>query len=118
MRIIIKDFLLPLLVTIILELLMLYWLKEKHKKIFILSILMNAFTNISLNLFIFVFSFKSPIQYFLMVFLIELGIWIFEGIMYHQFLHDVKKSVKYSFFCNGFSFLMGYIMQFLFIFIG
>lgn len=111
---IIKHYFIPLLLTIVIEDLILFILKEKRKKVYLASILINIITNLSLNLFISNIIFSSINHYFLIIIPLELFIWILEGISYFLLIKDIKKSISYTLFCNSASFIIGLCIQFFF----
>lgn len=96
-----------LIITIIIELLMLFLLREKNYRIFLLSIVINVLTNVGLNVGL---QFVKPGYYYLAVTLLEALIVGIEALAYCLVFKDFKKSLKISFACNLASFLIGLIL--------
>ncbi|MDE5855727.1 MAG: hypothetical protein K2H06_01635, partial [Anaeroplasmataceae bacterium] len=101
----------PLTLTLLIETLVLYLLKERRKRVYILSIGMNLITNISLNLIGYYVIVEQLWLYFIMVVLLEAVIWIIEGLGYYVGIKDKKKAILYTLCCNGMSFFFGTILQ-------
>lgn len=106
-QIIIYFVLKALIITIISELLILLVQKESNYKIYLLSIVINIITNVSLNIGI---QFINPKHYYLIVGLLEVLIVFIEAILYDFIYNDLKKSLRISCLCNIMSFLMGFIL--------
>lgn len=100
----------PLALTLIIESLVLYLLKERRKKVYFLSIEMNVITNISLNL-IGYYIIEQLWVYVIVVILLETIIWIIEGLGYYFVIKDRRKAILYTLACNGMSFFLGTILQ-------
>ncbi len=102
--------LLPLILTVMLEGLVLFLLRERSIGTFVFFAALNTATNLSLNLFIQLYSFASVLGYHLIVFALELLIVALEAALYFLYTGNFKKSVKYSFFCNLTSYLAGFFI--------
>ena len=107
----------PLALTLIIEALVLFLLKERRKRADILSIGMNVITNISLNLIGYFIYIEQLWLYAIMIILLEVIIWILEGLGYYAGIKDKKKAILYTLACNGMSFFLGTILQVLLNFI-
>ncbi|MCM1131413.1 MAG: hypothetical protein NC310_04540 [Roseburia sp.] len=94
----------PLVLTLIIETLVLYFLKERRKRVFLLLIGMNVITNISLNLIGYYVEIEQLWVYVIMIIILEAIIWIIEGIGYFIEIKDKRKAILYTLACNGMSF--------------
>ncbi|MDE7385280.1 MAG: hypothetical protein K2M84_05935 [Anaeroplasmataceae bacterium] len=101
----------PLILTLLIETLVLVILKERRKKVYILSIGMNVITNVSLNLIGYYSNIEELWLYFFMVILLEAIIWFIEGIGYYIGIKEKRKATLYTLTCNGMSFFLGTIIQ-------
>lgn len=99
------------ILTCIIEIVVLFIIKEKRKEIYLFSIFINLFTNIPLNIFILNYSFSSIPSYFLIVLLLELVIIIIEAMLYYLIFKNVIKGLKYSLILNISSYLIGLIIS-------
>lgn len=106
-QILIYFILKALIITIIIELLMLFVLGEKNYKIFLLSILINIITNISLNIGI---QFINPQYFYVLVGILEVVIAFIEAAGYNLIYKDYKKSLRVSCLCNAASYLLGFVL--------
>lgn len=97
-----------LLLTISVELGMLRLMGEKHRKVFVGSVVINILTNIPLNLVL--FAVGSTIGSLLTG---ELLVLVLEAIGYYILIHDWKRAFIYSLLCNVTSFLVGVLIQFM-----
>lgn len=102
-----RQIVLPLILTILLELTALIALREKRKRVFFAQIGMNVLTNISLNLMIKLFPFNQIAVYFIFFIGAELIIILIEMLLYLIVTKNLKKSFLYSACCNIFSALIG-----------
>ncbi len=98
------------LLTIILECLVLYLLKEREKMFFVYWGALTAFTNLSANLFIALTFNGGTLEYWHNVVIIELIVFLLEFILCFVYLGDLRKSALYSLVCNLTSFLIGLII--------
>ena len=94
-----------LLITLVVELLMLFLLKERKIKIFIVCGIINIITNPILNIIL-----QYTNHYYLLLIILEIVIVIIEGIIYYLFKKDIKKAFMISLICNLASLLMGMII--------
>ena len=101
----------PLALTLIIEVFVLYLLKERRKRVYALCVGMNVITNISLNLIGYYVIIDNLWLYALMVILLEAIIWILEGLGYFVEIKDKKRAILYTLVCNGMSFFLGTILQ-------
>lgn len=97
--------------TLVIELIALGILRERRIRVYLLSILMNSFTNISINLFGYYYAFPSIGAYIGIVLALEAIVWVLEGLGYYALLKDKKKSILYTLVCNGSSFALGMLIQ-------
>ena len=101
----------PLMATFLLEsFLLLYVLRERRWLVLAASVLLNIFTNVPLNAFVITFGVTSP----LCLVGLECVVVVVESVGYWLVLHDRRKAFKYSFLCNTFSALVGFLCQFAF----
>ncbi|MDE7213800.1 MAG: hypothetical protein K2N42_04405, partial [Anaeroplasmataceae bacterium] len=78
----IKYLAVPLVLTLLIETIVLVILKERRIKVYVVSIIMNIVTNISLNLIGYHLVINSIWLYYIIVILLEILIWFLEGIGY------------------------------------
>lgn len=94
--------LLALTLTILMELGVLWLLMERSPKVFVMSVVINAITNVPLNLVVQHVGYSTKV-----VIMGELLVFIVEALWYLIFIRDIKKALVYSFLCNAVSFLCG-----------
>lgn len=99
------------LLTCIIEIIILIILSERRINILLFSLLINALTNIPLNLFLKFNKFDSVFIYYLIVIILEILIIFIESVLYYLVIKDKKKSIMYGFFCNSFSFSIGILIM-------
>lgn len=100
------HFLLPLILTIAIELLVLLGLRERQSKILLASVAINIVTNLPLNIAL------SIIGYDWIYILIgELLVLIIEALWYILFTKNIKQAAIYSLLCNVTSYLTGLLIQ-------
>lgn len=109
----VKYLVAPLILTIWIEIGVLFLFKERRSKVYLLSLGMNFVTNISLNLIGYYLVIDTIWLYYIVVLLLEFLIWFLEGIGYYSIIKDKKKSCFYSLACNLCSFLLGSGLLFL-----
>ena len=103
--------LIALLLTIIIELFVLWFFKERHRLFFVYWGGVTALTNLLANLFIlYVFS-GGDVEYWICVVIIEALVFISEAALCFVYNSDLKKSIKYSAVCNLFSFGIGLLIS-------
>ena len=95
--------------TIIVELCVLLYLRERRAKVLWASVGINTLTNIPLNLY-----FLCIGGEWISVLLAEILVVIVEGGLYYLFLRNIRQALVYSFFCNAISFLSGLLISLLF----
>ena len=95
--------------TIIVELCVLLYLRERRAKVLWASVGINTLTNITLNLY-----FLCIGGEWISVLLAEILVVIVEGGLYYLFLRNIRQALVYSFFCNAISFLSGLLISLLF----
>ena len=100
------QLLIVLTLTILIELGVLWLLMERRRKVLALSVVINVFTNVPLNLVV------MHVGYSTMTVLIgELIVFIVEALWYLIFIRDIRKALIYSLLCNAVSFLIGLLGQ-------
>lgn len=97
-----------LLLTIVIELVVLLIIKVKDKKIFLASVIINVFTNISLNLII---QTIPGTYYHIAVIGLEIIIVIVEYYLYFFLLRNAKQAIKIAILCNLASYLIGLLLM-------
>ena len=97
-----------LLLTIVIELVVLLILNVKDKKTFLASVIINVFTNVSLNLIIQII---PATYYHIVVIGLEIIIVIVEYYFYYLLLRNAKQAIKIALFCNLASYLTGLILM-------
>jgi len=95
-----------LLPTIVIELVVLWSLRERRGDVLWSSVVVNIMTNVPLNLFVIYVS-----NSVLTIFLGELLVVIVEALWYWYFVGNWRRAFVYSFLCNGISFLLGLLAQ-------
>lgn len=97
-----------LILTIVIELIVLLILRERNYKIYLLSIIINIITNVSLNIYV---QFIDVRYYYLIITFLEILIVIIEAIGYNLIYKDYKKSLLIAFLCNIASYLLGLLLM-------
>ncbi len=100
-----------LVITLIVELAMLHFFKEKDYKIYVLSALINTITNLSLNYMILNIPFPQMFYYYLFVGILEVLIVFIEALAYMLYYKKFKKAFLISLTLNGTSFLVGLLIN-------
>ena len=95
-----------LIPTILIELGVLWLLKEQRKKVLLSSIAVNVLTNVPLNLYVLLVNDSMGD-----ILIGEVAVFLVEAVWYWCFTHRVKQAVIYSFLCNAISFLIGLLLQ-------
>ena len=103
----INYYLLPLVITIITELFCLVVYKEKRILVYLIQILMNCITNISLNYILRVIGSTSNDELFL--FILELVVFVIEGSVYSIIYKNLFIGFTLSFCCNILSYSFGIV---------
>lgn len=99
-----------LISTIVIELGVLYLLKERRKKVLWSSVVINILTNVPLN--IFVLFVNGSLQ---TVLIGEVIVLVVETLWYRMFVGSMGRAAVYSVSCNAISFLLGVLVQLLWI---
>jgi hypothetical protein len=100
----------PLVLTILIELGVLLLMGERQRRILWLSVVVNMLTNVPLNLSLFYLEADD-----MTVIVGELVVVVVEALWYFAFLRKWKKAIAYSLFCNVISFLSGLVLLILFV---
>ena len=101
----------PLMATIILESLLLLYMREGRWQVLAVSVVLNILTNVPLNAFVMAYRVTYPLY----LIGLECVVVIIEFIGYWLVLHDRNKAFRYSLLCNMFSALTGCLFQILFL---
>ena len=104
-------FLLPLLATIVLELGVLWLLRERRAKVLWASVIINIFTNVTLNLILFNGPHPTPALHILVG---ELTVIVIETLWYFLFVRNWRQAIAYGVLCNAISYLTGLFVQLLY----
>lgn len=99
--------LVPLMATILLESLLLLYMRERRWRVLATSVVLNIFTNVPLNAFIMAYMVTSP----LCLVGLECIVVVVEFIGYWLVLHERRRAFMYSLLCNSFSALIGCLFQ-------
>ena len=108
---ILSYFLLPLLATIVLELGVLWLLRERRAKVLWASVIINIFTNVTLNLILFNGPHPTPALHILVG---ELTVIVIETLWYFLFVRNWRQAIAYGVLCNAISYLTGLFVQLLY----
>lgn len=100
-----------LVLTVILECLTLFLLKEREKLLYVYWIAITSFTNLLANLYLAVVFKGSNLEYWLTAILIEAIVYTGEFLLCWIYTNDKRKSLIYSVACNSASFLAGLLIQ-------
>lgn len=104
-------FVLPVLLTIVVEEVCLLLLKEKKKKVYLACFLMNIVLNPILNYTIIMWSkLKYYFPYYGTLIILEIFVIAVEAIIYIFLLKDIKKGIYYSLILNISSFALGFVL--------
>ena len=98
----------PLILTIVLELLMLRLLGERRGVVLLSSVLINIATNIPLNLYVLYNDSSLPTMICAEVLII-----ITEALCYWLVIKNYRQACIYSLLCNAFSLLTGILIALL-----
>ena len=108
---ILNYFLLPLLATIVLELGVLWLLRERRAKVLWASVIINIITNVTLNLILFNGPHPTPALHILVG---ELTVIVIETLWYFLFVRNWRQAIAYGVLCNAISYLTGLFVQLLY----
>jgi hypothetical protein len=98
----------PLMATLLLEsFLLLYALRERRWVVLAASVLLNILTNVPLNAFVITYGVTSPLY----IVGLECVVIVVESAGYWLVLRDGRTAFKYSFLCNTFSAIVGFLCQ-------
>ena len=100
----------PLVLTILIELGVLLLMGERQRRILWLSVVVNVLTNVPLNLSLFYLEADD-----MTVLVGELVVVAVEALWYYAFLRKWKRALAYSVLCNAISFLAGLLLLLLFV---
>ncbi len=103
-----SSLLFPLLATIVIELGVLWFLRERRAKVLWASVVINVLTNVPLNLIMLHLPHPTPIIYIVIG---ELSVVLVETLCYYALLRSWRQAAIYSVLCNAISFLMGLLVQ-------
>ena len=92
-----------LIPTILIELAVLWLLREKRRKVLLASVAINVLTNVPLNLYL-----ASGIKEIIIG---EVIVVVVETLWYLCFVKNLKQAFIYSLLCNAISFLLGVLVQ-------
>lgn len=99
--------LLPLILTLLIEGITLFLLKERYLPFYLYWSALTTLTNVLLNFTLRKLFLNTDIAVFSAIAILELLVFISELALCWLFTRDFKKSAKYSLFCNLASFLIG-----------
>lgn len=102
----IEPLLLTLVPTIVIELIVLYALREQRGEVLGSSVVVNILTNVPLHFFVMFVS-----DSLLAIIVGEILVVLVEMLWYRYFVDSWRKAFIYSFLCNGFSLLAGLLLQ-------
>ena len=100
----------PLVLTILIELGVLLLMGERQRRILWASVMINVLTNVPLNLSLFYLEADD-----MTVIVGELVVVAVEALWYYAFLRKWKRALAYSVLCNAISFLAGLLLLLLFV---
>lgn len=103
---ILPHLLLTLVPTILIELAVLWFLRERRADVLGSSVVVNILTNIPLNLFVIYVSGSWPA-----ILIGELLVLLTETLWYRYFVGEWRRAFVYSALCNAISFLIGLLVQ-------
>ena len=104
-----KQLLIALIPTILIELGVLWLLMERRKKVLLSSIAVNVLTNVPLNLYVLLVNDSTGD-----ILMGETVVFLVEAVWYWCFTRSIKQAIIYSFLCNAISFLIGLLLQLLY----
>lgn len=93
-----------LLITILSEELVLLIMNVKDSRLYLSLLIINIITNLSMNI---ILQFVS--NYYLWLYILEVCVFIIEGLVYLLITKDIKKAIIISLVCNVCSYLIGLI---------
>ena len=102
--------LIALLLTVIIECLVLFLLRERRPVFYLFWIALTTLTNLAVNLCVSLVNFGSMAWYVVAVFVIELLVFFTEAFLAYLYTGQLKRCLIYSAVCNLASFLVGGII--------
>ena len=93
-----------LLITILSEELVLLIMNVKDSRLYLSLLIINIITNLSMNI---ILQFVS--NYYLWLYILEVCVFIIEGLVYYLITKDIKKAIIISLSCNLLSYIIGCI---------
>lgn len=102
-----ENIILPLVITILSELFIILLFRVKKINIYITSLCINLITNLSLNLALHHAGYD---YYYIVLYILEVIVFIIEGIVYYLLTKNFKRAMLLSFVCNLFSYLIGLLI--------
>lgn len=103
---IVPRLLLTLVPTVLIELAVLWMLRERRADVLGSSVVANILTNIPLNLFLIYVS-----STWMALLIGEILVLLVETLWYRYFVGEWRRAFVYSALCNAFSFLIGLLVQ-------
>ena len=100
--------------TILIELGVLWFLRERRRSVLWSSVVINVLTNVPLNLLILQWGVIDDMPALLLA---EAVIVLVEAVWYFCFVHSWRQAFIYSLLCNAISFLTGLLVQLLYSFV-
>jgi hypothetical protein len=97
----------PLVLTVLLECLALFLMKENSPLFFLYWTAATSLTNVLINLYLLLLFSGSTLEYWITVAILECLVLIAEYLLCFLYTKDRKTSAKYSLVCNGVSFTVG-----------
>lgn len=104
----------PLLITIFLESLALFFMKERRISFYVFWIALTSFTNVCINLYIALVFSGTMTEYYVTVAVLETLVFLCEFLLCYAYIGEKRKSAVYSAVCNAFSFIAGIIILWIF----
>lgn len=104
------NLLVPLILTIVIEIICLLLL-QKDDKIILTSVLLNIVTNLTLNFILHFVLDSKLIIYISLVVILEACVLIVESLIYNIYLKNIKQSFLLSLILNATSFTLGLIIM-------
>ncbi len=93
-----------LLITVLSEELVLLIMNVKDSRLYLSLLIINIITNLSMNIIL-----QYVSNYYLWLYILEVCVFIIEGLVYLLITNDIKKAIIISLICNVCSYLIGLI---------
>ena len=100
-----------LIPTILIELALLLFLRERRARVLVASVVINILTNVPLTLYVNCINGSIPV-----IICGEVLVVFIEALWYYLFIRNLRQSFVYSFLCNAISFLLGLLAELLYLF--